>query len=111
MFSHSSYKFAARWLSAVSVSILTMAAAQAQTAAQLQLLESLPESQRQALITQYSQSGHTAGTDSKFERVPDSVEPEVRETKRITRNSELQPYGYDLFRGRPTTFALSLIHI
>lgn len=87
----------------------------AQTAAQLQMLNNLPESQKQALMQRL---GVTAsGSRETLEEAPPPVvrEPSAadRQPANDSRSAQpgsrdadtLKPFGYELFRGQPTTFA------
>ncbi|MEN8719038.1 MAG: SLBB domain-containing protein, partial [Oceanococcaceae bacterium] len=95
--------------------VLGMGSAQAQTAAQLQMLANLPDSQKQALMQRL---GVTAsGSRETLEEAPPPVvrEPsaadrqpanDARSTQPGSSDTDtLKPFGYELFRGQPTTFA------
>ncbi|AHI29128.1 SLBB domain-containing protein [Marinobacter similis] len=93
------------------------------TPAQIEQFKSLPKSQQEALASQYGidlDSLSSAGQQSRRPREVQVVEPVSRmpeeekgqaqeekqqEQKTAAKNGGLKPYGYDLFRGSPTTFA------
>ena len=108
-----------------TASLLLPLAANAQsiTPAQIEQFKSLPKAQQEALASQYGidlDSLQSSGQQNQRPRAVQVVEPvpntpeeerekardEKQEEQKIAaKNGGLKPFGYDLFRGSPTTFA------
>ena len=108
-----------------TASLLLPLAANAQsiTPAQIEQFKSLPKAQQEALASQYGidlDSLQSSGQQNRRPRAVQVVEPvpntpeeerekardEKQEEQKIAaKNGGLKPFGYDLFRGSPTTFA------
>lgn len=108
-----------------TASLLLPLAANAQsiTPAQIEQFKSLPKVQQEALASQYGidlDSLQSSGQQNRRPRAVQVVEPvpntpeeerekardEKQEEQKIAaKNGGLKPFGYDLFRGSPTTFA------
>ena len=108
-----------------TASLLLPLAANAQsiTPAQIEQFKSLPKVQQEALASQYGidlDSLQSSGQQNQRPRAVQVVEPvpntpeeerekardEKQEEQKIAaKNGGLKPFGYDLFRGSPTTFA------
>lgn len=85
------------------------AKAQTPTPQQLELLETLPPDQRQALIEQAMQGQSDRQVDAPL-TTPDTDRPKDGATASprrplIPEADDLQPFGYDVFANVPTTFA------
>lgn len=102
------------WLGLCGVFVTSASSAQEPSAAQLELLKSLPPEQRKAVIDQVIQGG--AGTDrvvdpplstpSTEQPKPPTVEPTTGTRAPLFPEApELRPFGYDIFSTVPTTFA------
>ncbi len=96
----------------VLVFLLWAQVAVAQTAAQLQLFNQLPASERQRVMKQFGLDGQTTTTGNPIQQAGEVVIPEpAAETSpapfdaRKKGEEGLKPFGYQLFRSRPTTFA------
>lgn len=110
----------------LSLTILLPIAVQAQsiTPAQIQQFKSLPQAQQEALARQYgvdlNQIQGSAGSSGSRPSQPVSVvqplendKPESEDEKKQAReeqafaekNNGLKPFGYELFEGKPSTFA------
>jgi protein involved in polysaccharide export with SLBB domain len=108
-----------------TVALLLPAGLSAQSISQSQIeqFQSLPRAQQEALASQYGvdlDSLVSSGQQSQRPREVQVVEPvsdmpdeereqaqeeKQQEQKTAAKNGGLKPYGYDLFRGSPTTFA------
>ena len=115
-------------LSLVSLLAPLCVSAQSISPAQIQQFKSLPQAQQEALARQYgidlSTIGRTSSPGSNGEQIRNpapvvtpttsSEEPELEESNVKTQNNSaenekqttrLEPFGYDLFAGSPSTFA------
>ncbi|EOD81604.1 Capsule polysaccharide export protein [Grimontia indica] len=88
-------------------------AAQAPTAAQLEMFKSLPADQQQALAKQYGISLPTGGQAAQTFETTDVVAPrpvadqktQSKQKSAVQSETQLERFGLSLFAGSPTTFA------
>lgn len=93
---------------AVLVGLAAPAVAQTPTPEQLELFRQLPPEQQRALLEQATRSGRPAPPEKiEFPETNRPKPPEAAEPERplIPEAPDLKPFGYDLFRNVPTTFA------
>lgn len=85
----------------------------AQSAAQMQLFNQLPASEKQKLLGQLGVGSSGSGGANTIQPAPPLMQPAAAEAIAPTRvearppatPADLLPFGYDLFRASPTTFA------
>ena len=75
------------------------------TAEQIKQFQSLPDGKKKSLLkSQRKSSSPVAGGVSSAVSVESTVKP-ILPVQKVTSSSDLKPFGYSLFAGKPTTFA------
>jgi protein involved in polysaccharide export with SLBB domain len=110
-------------LATVVLLLPTGLSAQSISQSQIEQFQSLPRAQQEALASQYGVDLDSLGSSSQQSQRPREVqvvepvsdrpeeereqaqEEKQQEQKAAAKSGGLKPYGYDLFRGSPTTFA------